>query len=88
MPFTALHPELGRLDATLPDLGGGLDWSQVHKVRPRVPLACPECSWSLHPKVSRYGVRFFCHDPGRPPPGTTERCQTPQETAADREPSL
>ncbi|MFJ1561960.1 competence protein CoiA family protein [Streptomyces mirabilis] len=67
MPFTALHPDLGRLDATLPDLGGGLDWSQVHKVRPRVPLACPECAWNLHPKVSRYGVRFFCHDPGRPP---------------------
>ncbi|MEU2287838.1 competence protein CoiA family protein [Streptomyces sp. NPDC013178] len=67
MPFTALHPELGRLDATLSDLGGGLDWSQVHKARPRVPLACPECSWGLHPKVSRYGVRFFCHDPGRPP---------------------
>jgi Competence protein len=67
MPFTALHPDLGRLDATLPNLGGGLDWSQVHKVRPRIPLACPECAWSLHPKVSRYGVRFFCHDPGRPP---------------------
>ncbi len=32
-----------------------------------VPLACPECAWGLHPKVSRYGVRFFCHDPGRPP---------------------
>ncbi|MDQ0835893.1 hypothetical protein QF032_007737 [Streptomyces achromogenes] len=67
MPFTALHPDLGRVDATLPDLGGGLAWSQIHKVRPRIPLACPECSWSLHPKVSRYGVRFFCHDPGRPP---------------------
>lgn len=67
MPFTALHPDLGRLYATLPDLGGGLDWSLVHKVRPRIPLACPECTWSLHPKVSRYGVRFFCHDPGRPP---------------------
>ncbi|MFF9607833.1 competence protein CoiA family protein [Streptomyces sp. NPDC014684] len=67
MPFTALHADLGRLDATLPDLGGGLQWSQVHKVRPRVPLACPECAWGLHPKVSRYGVRFFCHDPGRPP---------------------
>ncbi|OEJ22512.1 competence protein CoiA family protein [Streptomyces subrutilus] len=67
MPFTALHPDLGRLDATLADLGQKLDWTQVHKARPRIPLACPECDWSLHPKVSKYGVRFFCHDPGRPP---------------------
>ncbi|MGW2113661.1 competence protein CoiA family protein, partial [Streptomyces sp. NPDC001948] len=29
-------------------------------------LTCPHCSWGLHPKVSRYGVRFFCHDPERP----------------------
>ncbi|MEV8103999.1 competence protein CoiA family protein [Streptomyces sp. NPDC088135] len=67
MPFTALHAGLGRLDATLPDLGHRLDWSQVHKARPRPPLVCPECEWGLHAKVSRYGVRFFCHDPGRPP---------------------
>ncbi|MFE2140396.1 competence protein CoiA family protein [Streptomyces sp. NPDC059456] len=66
MPFTALHPDLGRLDATLPDLGHKLDWAQVHKARPRIPLTCPECDWTLHPKVSQYGVRFFCHDPGRP----------------------
>ncbi|MFJ2630008.1 hypothetical protein ACIO6T_43515 [Streptomyces sp. NPDC087532] len=26
MPFTALHADLGRLDATLPDLGHKLDW--------------------------------------------------------------
>ncbi|MFF3787185.1 competence protein CoiA family protein [Streptomyces sp. NPDC001933] len=70
MPFTALHPELGRLDSTLPGLGHGLEWGRIHKARPRVPLTCPDCSWGLHPKVSRYGgygVRFFCHDPGRPP---------------------
>ncbi|MFJ9684003.1 competence protein CoiA family protein [Streptomyces sp. NPDC101194] len=67
MPFTALHAGHGRLDATLADLGHRLDWSQVHKSRPRPPLTCPECEWGLHAKVSRYGVRFFCHDPGRPP---------------------
>ncbi|MGW3558153.1 competence protein CoiA family protein [Streptomyces sp. NPDC000963] len=66
MPFTALHPDLGRLDATLPDLGRGMAWGQVHKVRPRVPLVCPECAWGVHPKVSGSGVRFFCHDPNRP----------------------
>ncbi|MFF1561022.1 competence protein CoiA [Streptomyces sp. NPDC058279] len=67
MPFTALHADLGRLNATLHDLGHGLDWSQIHKARPRPPLTCPECTWGLHAKVSKYGVRYFCHDPGRPP---------------------
>ncbi|MFI8991112.1 competence protein CoiA family protein [Streptomyces antimycoticus] len=67
MPFTALHPDAGRLDATLLDLGRKMDWAQLYKVRPRVPLTCPECTWGVHAKVSRYGVRFFCHDPGRPP---------------------
>ncbi|MFD9543471.1 competence protein CoiA family protein [Streptomyces sp. NPDC060022] len=67
MPFTALHADYGRLDATLADLGHQLDWTQVHKARPRPPLVCPQCEWGLHAKVSRYGVRFFCHDPGRPP---------------------
>ncbi|MFI0091857.1 competence protein CoiA family protein [Streptomyces bobili] len=67
MPFTALHPEAGRLDATLFDLGCGMDWTQVHKVRPRVELSCPECGWGVHAKYSPGRVRFFCHDPGRPP---------------------
>ncbi len=67
MPFTALHPEAGRLDATRLDLGCGMDWTQVHKVRPRVELSCPECRWGVHAKHSPSGVRFFCHDPGRPP---------------------
>ncbi|MEU6071962.1 competence protein CoiA family protein [Streptomyces sp. NPDC047082] len=66
MPFTALHPDAGRLDATQFDLGCGMDWARVHKARPRVPLACPECGWPLHAKHSPQGVRFFCHDPGRP----------------------
>ncbi|MCX4506732.1 competence protein CoiA [Streptomyces anulatus] len=67
MPFTALHADLGRLDATLPDLGQKLEWSQIHKVRPRPPLVCPECEWGLHAKVSGQGMPFFAHDPGRPP---------------------
>ncbi|MEV0750483.1 hypothetical protein AB0I75_35655 [Streptomyces sp. NPDC050273] len=67
LSFTALHADYGRLDATLADLGHHLDWAQVHKARPRPALLCPQCEWGLHAKVSRYGVRFFCHDPGRPP---------------------
>ncbi|MEV5864832.1 competence protein CoiA family protein [Streptomyces sp. NPDC052071] len=67
MPFTALHADHGRLDVTLAGLGHQLDWTQVHKACPRPPLVCPQCEWGLHAKVSRYGVRFFCHDPGRPP---------------------
>ncbi|WP_251065318.1 competence protein CoiA family protein [Streptomyces sp. ISL-44] len=67
MPFTALHADFGRLNATLHDLGQSLDWSQLHKARPRPPLSCPECEWGLHAKLSKYGVRYFCHDPGRPP---------------------
>ncbi|WP_328508304.1 competence protein CoiA family protein [Streptomyces mirabilis] len=65
MPFTALHPDAGRLDATQPDLGCEMGWAQVYKVRPRVPLACPGCGWAVHAKHSPQGVRFFCHDPGR-----------------------
>ncbi|MEU5211785.1 competence protein CoiA family protein [Streptomyces sp. NPDC020742] len=67
MPFTALHPDAGRLDATQDDLGCGMDWSRLHKARPRIALTCPECGWGVHAKRSPHGVRFFCHDPGRPP---------------------
>ncbi|MFJ8162413.1 competence protein CoiA family protein [Streptomyces sp. NPDC096136] len=67
MPFTALHPEVGRIDSTQPDLGAGLAWSQVHKVSPRIALTCPECTWGVHAKHSPNRVRFFCHDAGRPP---------------------
>lgn len=65
MPFTALHPDAGRLDATQPGLGSTMSWAQVYRVRPRVPLFCPGCGWSVHAKHSPQGVRFFCHDPGR-----------------------
>ncbi|MFC6365110.1 competence protein CoiA family protein, partial [Nonomuraea thailandensis] len=67
MPFTAVHPDAGRVDATQPDLGCGMDWARIYRVRPRVPLTCPECGWGVHAKHSPQQVRFFCHDPGRPP---------------------
>ncbi|MEU0094825.1 competence protein CoiA family protein [Kribbella sp. NPDC006257] len=67
MAFSAIHADAGRVDATLPDLGCGLTWDQVHKVRPRVALRCPECDHGVHARVSSLGMRHFAHDPGRPP---------------------
>lgn len=66
MAFAALHPEAGRIDATLEDLGCGLAWSAVYRVRPRVALRCPECGYGVHAKVSAKKLRHFAHDPGRP----------------------
>ncbi|WRZ96427.1 competence protein CoiA family protein (plasmid) [Streptomyces sp. NBC_01007] len=64
MSFTAVHAERGRLDASMPDLGCGWEWAAIHRVRPPVPLACPECSHGMHAKVSSLGLRFFAHTPG------------------------
>ncbi|MFK0016361.1 competence protein CoiA family protein [Streptomyces sp. NPDC091027] len=67
MPFTAVHPEVGLLDATLPGLGCNRPWSEFHRqVSPRPAIVCPECGWGVHAKLSPLRVRFFCHDPGRP----------------------
>lgn len=66
MSFTAVHPERGRLDASLTDLGCGWSWEAVHRVRPPAPLACPECGHGMHAKVSSRGLRFFAHAPGAP----------------------
>ncbi|MET8997176.1 competence protein CoiA family protein [Amycolatopsis sp. NPDC004169] len=66
MAFSALHPDAGRVDATLSDLGCGLAWDLVHKVRPRIALRCRECGHGVHAKVSPRGLRYFAHDPGRP----------------------
>lgn len=66
MAFAALHPEAGRIDATLPDLGCGLTWATIHKARPRVALRCPDCGHGVHAKVSSRKLRYFAHDPGRP----------------------
>ncbi|WP_128637640.1 competence protein CoiA family protein [Streptomyces sp. C] len=68
MAFTAIHPEAGCLDASQPDLGGGLSWSDIYRVRPRPGLTCPECGWGVHakhtPRPRR--MRVFAHDAGRP----------------------
>ncbi|MGJ3227098.1 competence protein CoiA family protein [Micromonospora aurantiaca (nom. illeg.)] len=66
MAFAAIHPDAGRIDATLPDLGRGLTWADVYKTRPRVELRCPECGHGVHAKVSARKLRYFAHDPGRP----------------------
>lgn len=52
----------GLLDATLADIGGGVSWQSIHRVRPRVPLTCPACGGFMHAKVSPRGLRFFAHD--------------------------
>jgi competence protein CoiA len=64
--FVAIHPEVGRIDATLPDLGCGMSWAAVHKTRPRIALRCPACGHGVHAKVSSRKLRYFAHDPGRP----------------------
>lgn len=66
MGFAAVHPEAGRIDATLPDLGCGLTWGAVHKTRPRIALRCPGCEHGMHAKVSARKLRYFAHNPGRP----------------------
>lgn len=66
MAFSAIHPDAGRIDATAPDLGCGLDWNAVYKVRPRVALRCPECGHGVYAKISSRKLRYFAHDPGRP----------------------
>ncbi|MFF8786757.1 competence protein CoiA family protein [Streptomyces sp. NPDC015125] len=66
MAFTALHPNVGRIDATLPARADGLTWAQLHRTRPRVPLTCPDCAWTMHARLSPRKLRYFAHDPGRP----------------------
>jgi competence protein CoiA len=51
-----------RLDATQDDLGCGMSWASMHRVRPRAPLTCPECGQSVQAKVSPGRLRFFAHD--------------------------
>ncbi|MFF4583396.1 competence protein CoiA [Streptomyces sp. NPDC001373] len=66
MGFTAHHDHRGQLDATQPDLGCNWAWESIHRASPRVSMTCPECRHPVHAKVSRYGLRFFAHDPGSP----------------------
>ncbi|MEV0237822.1 competence protein CoiA family protein [Nonomuraea sp. NPDC050786] len=67
MAFTAVHPERGRIDATLADLGQGLEWEGIYRTRPRTRLTCPECGHGVHAKLSPRRMRYFAHDPGRSP---------------------
>ncbi|MFJ4679246.1 competence protein CoiA family protein [Kitasatospora sp. NPDC088783] len=73
--FTALHPDAGRLDATLPDLGCGLAWESVHKVRPRIALTCPDCGHGVHARRSSRKLAHFAHDSRRP-----EHCELAEES--------
>jgi competence protein CoiA len=61
VPLTAVHAELGLLDATLPDLGGVARWEDVHRVQPPAPLSCRACTGAMSAKVSKLGMRFFAH---------------------------
>ncbi|MEU4620572.1 competence protein CoiA family protein [Actinoplanes sp. NPDC023801] len=65
--FVAIHPDRGRVDATLDDLGCGWAWPQIHRRRPRVPLRCQQCQHPVHAKLSAGGLRFFAHDAERRP---------------------
>ncbi|WP_406187742.1 competence protein CoiA [Streptomyces sp. NBC_01006] len=65
VPYTAVHAVLGRLYAGLPDLGCGIVWEDVHRVRPRAPLSCPDCEGAMS-AVVRGGTRFFAHHGKRP----------------------
>lgn len=64
MPFRAVLAGQGEVDATQDDLGQGLSWSAVHRVRPRRSLTCPACDGRVHAKVSPAPnrLRFFAHD--------------------------
>lgn len=65
MPYTTVHAVFGRLYAGLPDLGCGIPWEDVHRVRPRAPLSCPDCEGAMS-AVLRGGTRFFAHNGKRP----------------------
>ncbi|MGI5397755.1 competence protein CoiA [Streptomyces sp. CA-251251] len=60
MGYTAVHPVWGRLDASLDDLGCGLAWADVHRVK-GLRLACPECGGRVFARASRQVIRHFYH---------------------------
>jgi len=78
VPLTAQHADVGVLDATTDPVGGDLDWSAIHRARPRAPLCCRECGHGLHAKLSPKGLRFFAHDAAAP------NCSLAGETIAHR----
>ncbi|MFZ3491757.1 competence protein CoiA [Streptomyces sp. 5.8] len=64
MGLTAVHPDRGRLDATLPDLGCAWHWEAIHRSRPPAALTCPECGHRVQAKLSPLKLRYFAHFPG------------------------
>ena len=76
--MTALHAELGVLDATCAGLAAAMSWEQVHKVRPRAPLTCRGCGHGMQAKVSKLRLRFFAHD------ATVSRCPNNGERSERR----
>lgn len=80
MPLVA-HDEHARvLDATREDVGQGLAWQQLHRVRPRPLLTCLGCGRRMHAKVSPrpHQLRFFAHD------AANAACPLAGETLAHR----
>ncbi|WP_416371351.1 competence protein CoiA [Streptomyces sp. ID05-18] len=65
MGYTAVHPDWGRLDVSLNDLGCGRTWAEVHRVK-GLQLACPECAGRVFARASQHGARHFYHQV-RPP---------------------
>ncbi|MFF7886170.1 hypothetical protein ACH40F_32660 [Streptomyces sp. NPDC020794] len=63
--YTAVHPQWGRLDASLDDLGCDRAWSGVHRVKD-IELTCPECRGRVFARISQYRLRHFYHQV-RPP---------------------
>ncbi|MFD8140218.1 competence protein CoiA [Streptomyces sp. NPDC059698] len=60
MGYTAVHPDWGRLDVSLDDLGCGHTWGEIHRVK-GLRLACLECGGRVFARSSRYGLRHFYH---------------------------
>ncbi|GAA2811390.1 hypothetical protein GCM10010441_40060 [Kitasatospora paracochleata] len=76
MSFTAVHAERVLLDATDRVLGFGWSWAAIHRVRPRVPLGCPDCGHGMPAKVPPppRRLRYFARDLG------DKRCNLAEQT--------
>jgi hypothetical protein len=64
MPLRAVFGGETTIDATRADLGIGLEWSAVYRMRPRPDLTCVACGGRMHAKISPAPnrLRFFAHD--------------------------
>ncbi|MFE2297134.1 competence protein CoiA family protein [Streptomyces sp. NPDC059445] len=75
MGYTAVHPQWGRIDASLEDLGCGRAWSDVHRVT-GMELTCPQCQGRVFARISQHRLPHFYHQV-RPPD-----CELANESAA------